>query len=114
MYKCFCFISLFIAFIACLWSCTTQSGNKPDEGPSPAKTPAEELSSFQIEPGLEIQLVAAEPMVQDPVVLTFDADGRLWVVEMRGFMPNIEGKGEEEPVGRISVLEDTDSDGKMD
>ena len=53
-------------------------------------------------------------MVQDPVVITFDEDGRLWVVEMRGFMPDIDGVGEKEPVGRVSVLEDTDGDGKMD
>ncbi|RRB02138.1 DUF7133 domain-containing protein [Larkinella rosea] len=85
-----------------------------DEGPSPAKTPAEELATFQIEPGLKVQLVAAEPMVQDPVVITFDEDGRLWVVEMRGFMPNIDGTGEDKPVGRISVLEDTNGDGQMD
>ena len=53
-------------------------------------------------------------MVQDPVVITFDEDGRLWVVEMRGFMPNIDGEGENKPVGRISVLEDTNGDGQMD
>ncbi len=82
--------------------------------PSPVLTPAEELSTFQLPPGLKMQLVAAEPMVQDPVVITFDADGRLWVVEMRGFMPDIDGKGEKERVGRVSVLEDTDGDGQMD
>ncbi|MDQ3292816.1 MAG: dehydrogenase, partial [Bacteroidota bacterium] len=87
---------------------------KPDEGPSPAKTPAEELSTFQLEPGLKIELVASEPMVQDPVVMAFDADGRLWTVEMRGFMPTIDGAGEKERVGRVSVLEDTNGDGKMD
>ncbi|MGA0559951.1 DUF7133 domain-containing protein [Larkinella sp. VNQ87] len=84
------------------------------ESPSPARTPAEELTTFQLEPGLTIQLVAAEPMVQDPVVITFDEDGRLWVVEMRGFMPDMDGTGEEKPVGRISVLEDTNGDGQMD
>ncbi|WP_026462898.1 DUF7133 domain-containing protein [Adhaeribacter aquaticus] len=84
------------------------------EDPSPEKSPAEELATFQLEPGLKIQLVASEPMVQDPVVMNFDADGRLWVVEMRGFMPDIEGKGEKEPVGRISVLEDKNGDGTMD
>ncbi|MEJ7911747.1 MAG: c-type cytochrome [Chitinophagaceae bacterium] len=84
------------------------------EGPSPVLTPAEELLTFKLSPGLKIQLVAAEPLVQDPVVLTFDADGRLWVVEMRGFMPDIDGKGEKERVGRISVLEDINSDGQMD
>ncbi len=53
-------------------------------------------------------------MVQDPVMFQFDADGRLWVVEMRGFMPDIDGKTEKEPTGRISILEDDDGDGKMD
>ena len=90
------------------------NGNKPPEDPSPALTPTEELASFQVEPGLQIQLVASEPMVQDPVVTTFDADGRLWVVEMRGFMPDIDGAGEKDPVGRVSVLEDTTGDGRMD
>jgi mono/diheme cytochrome c family protein/glucose/arabinose dehydrogenase len=84
------------------------------EEPSPPKTPAEELATFRVEPGFKIQLVAAEPMVQDPVVIQFDPDGRLWVVEMRGFMPDIDGTGEKERVGRVSVLEDTDADGQMD
>lgn len=86
----------------------------PLTGPSPAKTPAEELATFRVEPGLKVQLVAAEPMVQDPVVISFDEDGRLWVVEMRGFMPTIDGEGEDKPVGRLSVLEDTNGDGQMD
>ena len=102
-----CFIMHFI-YVSC-------TNNTPThQGPSPERTPSEELSTFELSPGLDIQLVASEPMVQDPVVITFDADGRLWVVEMRGFMPNIDGKGENAPVGRISVLEDTDGDGKMD
>jgi mono/diheme cytochrome c family protein len=44
----------------------------------------------------------------------FDPDGRLWVIEMRGFMPTPEGLGETNPVGRISILEDTNGDGRMD
>jgi len=84
------------------------------EGPSPVKTPAEEKLTFQLQPGFKIQLVAAEPMIQAPVVVTFDEDGRLWVVEMRGFMPTIDGEGEGKPVGRISVLEDKNGDGTMD
>ncbi|WP_158858188.1 DUF7133 domain-containing protein [Lunatibacter salilacus] len=88
--------------------------NQPDLGPSPAKTPQDELKTFQLEPGLAIQLVASEPLVQDPVFIQFDEFGRLWVVEMRGFMPDIEGLGESEPVGRINILEDTDGDGTMD
>jgi mono/diheme cytochrome c family protein/glucose/arabinose dehydrogenase len=82
--------------------------------PSPARTPAQELATFQVESGLKVQLVASEPMVQDPVIIHFDEDGRLWVVEMRGFMPTIDGEGETERVGRLSVLEDKNGDGKMD
>ncbi|MFN8347114.1 MAG: dehydrogenase [Spirosomataceae bacterium] len=92
----------------------TTPGLKPTDGPSPARTPAQEWATFQTEPGFEVQLVASEPMVQEPVVITFDEDGRLWVVEMRGFMPTIDGEGEDKPVGRLSVLEDKNGDGKMD
>ncbi|MEI9921613.1 MAG: c-type cytochrome [Bacteroidota bacterium] len=88
------------------------SGN-PDD-PSPPKTPEDELSTFQLPSNLEMQLVASEPMIQDPVVMNFDEDGRLWVVEMRGFMPDIDGKGENDPSGRVSILEDTNGDGAMD
>ncbi len=114
MFKSGLYFCLFSFVLYTLTGCQPDSENKADLGPSPARTPAEELASFQIEPGLKIELVAAEPMVQDPVVITFDADGRLWVVEMRGFMPDIDGEGEKEPVGRISILEDTDGDGQMD
>jgi glucose/arabinose dehydrogenase/mono/diheme cytochrome c family protein len=82
--------------------------------PSPALSPQEEINTFKIAAGYRVELVASEPLVHDPVALTFDPDGRIWVCEMRGFMPNVEGKGEKEPVGTISVLEDTDGDGVMD
>ena len=78
------------------------------------RTPAQEKSTFKIEPGFTIELVASEPMVQEPVAMSFDGDGRLWVVEMRGFMPDIAGKGEVEKSGRVSILEDQDGDGVMD
>ncbi len=94
--------------------CSKKTGTEEGEGPSPERSPVEELSSFQLSDDLQIQLVACEPMVQDPVVIIFDPDGRLWVVEMRGFMPDIDGKGQKEPVGRVSVLEDIDGDGQMD
>ena len=58
--------------------------------------------------------MAAEPLVQDPVAISFDEAGRLWVVEMIGFMRDIDGTGEKDPVGRVSVLFDNDGDGQMD
>ncbi len=84
-------------------------------GPSPPLNPDDALSSFVLaDENLEIQLVASEPLVQDPVAISFDEGGRLWVVEMLGFMADIEGSGEEDRVGRISVLFDDDGDGQMD
>src|SRR6476469_615078 len=82
--------------------------------PAPVRTPEEELKTFKLPPGFRIELVAAEPMVQEPIAVAFDPDGRIYVDELRGYMPNVEGKGELDPVGRVSVLEDTDGDGKVD
>lgn len=85
------------------------------EQPSPPLSPDEALASFVLaEDDVEIQLVASEPMIQDPVAIAFDEAGRLWVVEMLGFMTDIDGSGEKDKVGRISVLFDDDQDGKMD
>lgn len=83
--------------------------------PSPPLSPSDALQSFVLaEDDVQIQLVASEPLVQDPVAITFDEGGRLWVVEMSGFMTDIEGTGEKDPVGRVSVLFDDDGDGTMD
>lgn len=82
--------------------------------PSPVLTVDEALKSFQIAPGFVIEPVAAEPLVQEPVCLDFDPAGRMWVCEMTGFMPDVNGKGEANPQGRIVILEDTNHDGKAD
>ena len=82
--------------------------------PAPALSPEEELRTFRVQPGFVVELVACEPMVQDPVAITFDECGRLWVAEMRGYMRDVEGADEGQPHGRISVLEDTDGDGRAD
>lgn len=111
-----------LAFAAPLFA---QNGDKENEAqpevwktmtvpPAPVLTPQQEFETFKIAPGFRIELVAAEPLVEDPIAMDIDAAGRLWVVEMRGFMPNVDGKGEDAPVGRIVVLEDTDADGRMD
>src|SRR5439155_14261061 len=97
------------------YACTPNTREAPGaNGRVPALTPAEELKTFRIVDGFRVELVACEPMVQDPVAMAFDEAGRLWVVEMRGFMPDVDGHGEREPVGRVSVLEDVDGDGRMD
>jgi putative membrane-bound dehydrogenase-like protein len=81
---------------------------------SPVLPVAEALKSFRLAPGFVIEPVVAEPLVDKPVCLDFDARGRMWVCEMRGYMPDIDGKGEKNPEGRIVILEDSDADGKAD
>jgi mono/diheme cytochrome c family protein/glucose/arabinose dehydrogenase len=82
--------------------------------PSPPLAPEAARAGFTLPPGFRIELVAAEPLVQSPVAIAFDARGRLWVVEMRGFMPDAAGRGEDAPSGRVAILEDSDGDGRMD
>ena len=65
-------------------------------------------------PGYRVELVASEPLIQEPVAIDWDTDGRLWAVEMPGFMANITGSNEHDPIGRVVVLEDLNRDGRMD
>lgn len=95
-----------------LWGLSLSIGCQKE--PSPPLSPAETLAHFQLEEGLQLDLVAAEPMVEEPVAITFDERGQLWVVEMRGYMMDIDMNGEELPNGRIVVLSDSDGDGQMD
>ena len=77
-------------------------------------SPEEALKTFYMPPGYHIEIVASEPLIQEPVAIDWDTDGRLWAVEMPGFMANITGSNEHDPIGRVVVLEDTDADGRMD
>ena len=73
--------------------------------------PQAELEAFQIAEGFEVSLFAAEPMVIKPIQMNWDADGRLWVVTSTAY-PHL--KTGEQANDKISVLEDTDGDGKAD
>ncbi|MEJ5274813.1 MAG: neutral/alkaline non-lysosomal ceramidase N-terminal domain-containing protein [Thermogemmata sp.] len=85
---------------------------KLPQAPGPL-SPQEELASFRIVEGFQIELVAAEPDVVDPVAMCFDAKGRLYVCEMRGYPNGGVGTGPETR-GRIRCLIDTDRDGRFD
>ncbi|MEC3881357.1 DUF7133 domain-containing protein [Parapedobacter sp. 10938] len=77
-------------------------------------SPRASLKAMEVEAGFDVELVAAEPLVMAPVAMTFDEKGRIWVVEMEGYMPDTLGDGEDAPIGRIVMLTDQDGDGKMD
>jgi putative heme-binding domain-containing protein len=78
---------------------------------NPDNDPQSELASFQIAEGFEVTLFAAEPMVVKPIQMNWDTEGRLWVVSSTAY-PHL--KTGEEANDKISVLEDTDGDGKAD
>lgn len=84
--------------------------NYADELPRIAPMePEAALSSFELHPDFKIELVAAEPLIHDPVAMAFDEAGRLYVAEMRGY-----SEQRDEDLGAIRVLEDTNGDGLMD
>lgn len=102
-----------------------QNGDKPGEAqrevvaadripPAPVLSPADQIRTFRLPPGFSVEVVAAEPLVHSPVAVEFDPQGRLWVVEMIGYMPDQEARGEANPTGSIVILTDTDGDGRMD
>ena len=111
-------IAALVALLACSVMLSRaqekQAGPVFDLTPPPPLTPEQALAAFKIEDGFRIELVASEPMIQAPVAISFDDQGRLYVVEMRGYMNDVAGAGEKEPTGRVTLLTDTDGDGRMD
>ena len=81
------------------------------ESPAPL-SPAESLRKIHVPAGFKVELVAAEPLLLDPVAFDWDERGRLWVVEMADYPLGMENNGK--PGGRVRVLEDTDGDGRYD
>ena len=101
-------ITLLFLLICCI-ACQNKTPGAP-----PVLSPDEALSDFQLPDGFTAELVAAEPLVEAPVALAFDENADCWVVEMRSYMPDENGLGEDAPTGRIKILRDTNRDGTMD
>ncbi|MBK8097468.1 MAG: discoidin domain-containing protein [Planctomycetes bacterium] len=77
-------------------------------------SPEAEAATFHLPPGYRLELVAAEPMVVEPVLCTWDADGHMYVAEMRTYVQDVDGTGTDEPKSRVVRLTDRDGDGRMD
>ena len=73
-----------------------------------------DLSQFILPDDLKLSLVAKEPLFEAPVDIDFDESGRIWLCEMRSYMPNIEGTKEQTPNGKITILEDQNNDGSYE
>src|SRR5689334_21890603 len=113
-----CFVAGVIACIFSLSCSDRQSGPSGnftrvvrDTSPSfKPLSPEESMKLMQLPPGFSVELVAAEPMVQEPVGMAWDGNGRLYVVEMNTYMKDAAATGEYEPLSRIKRLEDTNGD----
>ncbi len=75
-------------------------------------SPEESAKKWHVRDGYRIELVAAEPVVLDPVAFDWDEQGRLWVIEMADYPLGMDGNGK--AGGRVVRLEDTDHDGRYD
>ena len=80
------------------------------DGPLP---PKEAAASIKLPPGFKATLFAGEPDVTQPMSITFDDRGRMWVVECRSY-PKWLPADAKEGKDRILILEDTDNDGTFD
>jgi putative heme-binding domain-containing protein len=77
--------------------------------PTDPKSPADERAGFTVPPGFEVQLVAAEPDIDKPIQMAFDAKGRLWVTTSRLYpFPAPVGEGTD----KLFILSDFGPDGK--
>src|SRR5258708_9498005 len=72
---------------------------------SPPLSPADALKTFYLPPGYHVELVASEPLIQEPVALDWGLDGRLLAIELPGFMADLTGSNEHDPIGRGVVPE---------
>lgn len=75
----------------------------------PGKSPEQALATFDLVDGFRLEQTAAEPLVTDPVAMSFDEDGRLYVIEMKDY-----SEQDTERLGQVRLLTDTDGDGRFD
>lgn len=120
---CFFYLSGFLLFLAGCNNGTDKNSasqhtdslrRKEITGNSPVLSPEASLHAIKAEDGFEVKLVAAEPLISTPVAMNFDEKGRIWVIEMQGYMPDTAGNGESIPDGKIVILEDKNGDGVAD
>src|SRR5688572_23161056 len=100
--KCF----FLLAFLFFLDGCEKKQ-SAPQTFDSPV-APENAVSTFEIEPGFKIELIAAEPLIADPVAMEIDENGNMYVVENHGY-PLDKTKS-----SKVKLLRDTDGDGQMD
>jgi len=111
---------LALLFARFVWAGESDKHDEPplyqrlEPPPAPVLDVAQALATFRIAPGFRIQAVAAEPLIEDPIAFTWDEAGNLYVTEMRAYMTDTYGTGQQEPIGTVVRLKDNNHDGVFD
>jgi hypothetical protein len=85
-----------------------------DKPPVRRLAPEAQQKTFLLPDGFRIEPLLHDPLVQSPVGVTFDGNGRMYVLEMRSYMQDADGSNSRAPISRISRHEDTNGDGTYD
>jgi len=114
----------FYLSVLLLWACAAPETQYPDVPPKPVVldthpspeylTAEESMKHFHLPDGYRLELVADEHLLNEPVTIAWDGNGRMYVAEMCTYMQDVDGTGTDQPQGKILLLEDSDGDGQMD
>lgn len=107
------FVASFVAFLTYAVAISLAQEVIPhhqDRPPGPALSPQEAIAAMTVPEGFSVELVASEPEIVNPVAMTFDERGRIWITESLEYPRKQPGSGKD----RVKVLEDTDADGRAD
>ena len=77
-------------------------------------SPAEQAKQFWLPPGYRMEPILSDPDIAEPAQIAFDGNGRMFVLELRGYDQTLDGLDLTPPLGRISVHEDRDNDGRYE
>src|SRR5690348_13349902 len=81
---------------------------RQDQPPNQPYSPAEAVSKMTVPEGFHVDLVASEPEIVNPIAMTFDERGRIWITESVEYPRKSAGPGRD----RVKVLEDFDDSGR--
>lgn len=103
---------LSVSALAITSSLAQNRGKQHKSSDAPFLTPKEAVAKMSIPEGFDVSIYTSEPHIGEPIAFTFDAKGRVWVVENYNYVNRRSHKNEQ--LSRIQIFEDTDSDGVFD
>jgi putative heme-binding domain-containing protein len=107
---CLVSLSLFLPWSSAQKKQPAEIPHGQDSPPGPPLPPAEAIKKMKVPEGFSVELVASEPNLVNPVAMTFDERGRIWITESLEYPRHAAGPGRD----RVKVFESTRGDGVYD